>query len=59
MRDAFSSYHPAVNFLYFTLVLLFSMFFMHPVCLGVSLVCAFIYSIYLKGKKAIRFNFLY
>ncbi|ATW27563.1 energy-coupling factor transporter transmembrane component T [Candidatus Formimonas warabiya] len=59
MCDTFSSYHPAVNFLYFTLVLLFSMFFTHPVCLGISLVCAFVYSIYLNGKKAIRFNFLY
>ena len=27
-RDAFSGYHPAVNFLYFGLVLVFTMFFM-------------------------------
>ncbi len=56
MRDTFSTYHPAVNFLYFTLVLLLSMFFMHPVCLGISLLCAFCYSVYLKGKKALRSN---
>ena len=33
--DTFSRCHPAVNFLYFTLVLVFSMFFMHPVSLAV------------------------
>ena len=32
-RDAFSSYHPVINFMYFALVLVFSMFFMHPVSL--------------------------
>ncbi|QHI73878.1 DUF4430 domain-containing protein [Aminipila terrae] len=56
--DAFSSYHPFVNFLYFALVLFFSMVLMHPVCLTVSLIAAFWYSIYIKGKKAARFNFL-
>lgn len=59
MRDAFSSYHPAVNFLYFTLVLLFSMFFMHPVCLGISLFCAFSYNTYLKGKQTVSISFKY
>lgn len=55
--DAFSSYHPFVNFLYFALVLIFSMVLMHPACLIISLVSAFIYSIALKGKKAVKFNF--
>jgi energy-coupling factor transport system permease protein len=59
MKDEFSTYHPAVNFLYFTLVLLFSMFFMHPICLGISLICAFCYSLYLNGKKALRISFKY
>ncbi len=57
MKDAFSTYHPLVNFLYFAFVFAFSMVFMHPVCLAVSLICGFIYSISLKGKKALRFNF--
>lgn len=56
---AFGGYHPAINFLYFTLVLLFSMFFMHPVCLLISLIGAFTYSIKLNGKRALRFNLLY
>jgi energy-coupling factor transport system permease protein len=58
-KDTFSGYHPVVNFLYFTLVTLFSVIFMHPVCLLISLFSAFVYSIYLNGKKAAKFNFLY
>lgn len=58
-RDTFSSYHPIVNFLYFGLVLAFSMIFMHPACLVISFICAFIYSINLNGLKSIRFNLRY
>ena len=57
--NTFKTYHPIVNFAYFTFVIVFSMFFMHPVCLGISLFCSFAYSILLNGKKAARFNFLY
>lgn len=52
-RDAFSSCHPIVNFLYFGLVLLFSMCFTHPICLGVSLVAALTYGVSLRGCKAV------
>ena len=55
-RDTFSSFHPIINFLYFSLVLVFSMFFMHPVSLMISLVCALIYAINLNGRKAVRFS---
>lgn len=58
-RDTFSSYHPLVNFLYFALVLVFTMFFMHPVSLTISLGCAIAYNIDLSGKKAVRFSLLY
>ena len=57
-RDTFSGYHPTINFLYFVLVLTFSMFFMHPVCLVISFACAFTYSVYLSGKKALKFGAL-
>jgi energy-coupling factor transport system permease protein len=57
--NSFKTYHPIINFMYFTFVILFSMFFMHPVCLIISLICSFIYSVLLNGKKAIKFNFLY
>ena len=58
-KDTFSSYHPAVSMLYFVLVIGLTMFLNHPVCLGISLVGALVYSIYLKGKKAVRFNLVY
>lgn len=53
-RDTFFGYHPAVNFLYFGLVLLFSMFFTHPICLLISFAAAQSYAIYLNGFKAVR-----
>ena len=57
--NEFKAYHPIVNFIYFVLVIGFSMFFMHPLCLFISLVCAFLYSVILKGKKAIKDNLIY
>lgn len=57
-RDAFSGYHPVINFLYYGLVLLFSMFLMHPAYLAVSLLGAVCYSVWLKGRKAVRFAVL-
>ena len=56
MTDAFCGYHPSVNFLYFAAAIGFSMFFMHPVCLLISLICAFCYSLYLHGKKALSIS---
>lgn len=54
-KDAFGNCHPVVNFAYFGLVIGFSMFLMHPVCLLVSLVGAVCYYVKLKGGKALRF----
>ncbi|MEK4103228.1 energy-coupling factor transporter transmembrane component T [Paenibacillus sp. FSL R10-2791] len=59
MKDSFSTLHPFVNFLYFVVVLLFSMVFMHPIFQVIALISAVAYSIMLKGKKGIRFNLLY
>lgn len=56
-RDAFSACHPAVNFAYFLLVLLFSMCWMHPVCLAVSLVGATAYALSLRGRAAVLRQF--
>ena len=58
IKDTFSTYHPIVNFVYFTFIFVFTMFFMHPICLGISLVCGFVYLIYLKGKKVAFFKFM-
>lgn len=49
MRAAFADRHPAVNFLYFLLVLGFGMFCMHPVFLAVSLACALLCGRVLRG----------
>ncbi|MHB8061903.1 MAG: energy-coupling factor transporter transmembrane component T, partial [Ruminiclostridium sp.] len=59
MKDTFSAFHPIVNFTYFTAVILFSMFFMHPIFLGIALMNAFAYSVLLKGKSAVKFNVFY
>lgn len=48
-KDVLSACHPAVSFLYFTLVLVFSMFWMHPVCLAISLAGAVCYVLTLRG----------
>ncbi len=58
-RDAFSGCHPLVNFLYFALVLAFTMCLTHPVFQAVSLVSALAYAVYLNGKKAVRASLLY
>ncbi len=57
--NEFKNYHPAVNFLYFTAVIAFAMFLMHPACLVISFVCSFAYSVMLNGKKAVKFNLLF
>lgn len=41
-----------MNLAFFAAVLLFSMFNMHPVCLGISLVCSLSNALYLSGRKA-------
>lgn len=54
----FKNYHPSVNFLYFAAVIVFSMVFMHPVCLLISLICGFVYSGMLGGKKTVKLNLM-
>jgi len=58
-KDTFAGFHPAVNMLYFACVIGFSMFFMHPINLAISLICAFAYAIYLNGKRAIKFGLFF
>ena len=54
MTDAFSKLHPIVNFIFFVFVLVLSMFVMNPVCLALSLVCAFVNAVYLNGIKTVK-----
>lgn len=51
MKERFSSFHPIVNITYFMVVLLITMFLMHPVIICISLLNGFIYLIHLKGIK--------
>ena len=53
-QDAFAACHPAVNFLYFILVIGCSMFVMHPVFLFLSCLGGMAYYIYLKRWKAFK-----
>ena len=57
--NEFKTYHPIVNFVYFAFVIGFSCVFMHPICLVISLLSGFIYSVMLKGRKAIKTNLIY
>ena len=56
MKDRFGHYHPLVNFLYFTLVIGFSMALNHPLAQGISLVCATLYAVQTEGRKAVLFT---
>lgn len=58
MRE-FKTYHPIVNFTYFLFVIGFSCSFLHPVCLGISLLSGFTYSAMLKGRKKAFKNLIY
>ena len=51
--NEFKNYHPAVGLAYFAAVIGLAMVLMHPVCLLISLVCAFIWSVMLDGKRRI------
>ena len=57
--NEFKTYHPIVNYIYFVFVIGFSMFFMHPICLAISLISAFTYSVMICGKGKIKFNLIY
>ena len=49
--DAFSGYHPLINFTYFTIVIGLSMFYMHPVFLALSLALSLIHILRLMNWR--------
>ena len=53
--DAFSQYHPAVNFVFFVAVIAFTVVIQHPVYLAAGFVAGLCYYLLLKGKQALRF----
>jgi energy-coupling factor transport system permease protein len=56
MKMGFEKCHPAVNFIYFATVIAGMIVFQHPIFLGISFVCAFVYSVKRNGWKALVFN---
>lgn len=52
----FDSYHPMINFIYFTAAIACTVCFHHPVFLAISFACAFLYSVKLNGWKNLLLN---
>ncbi len=57
-NDCFSTYHPFVNFLYFAVVLVVTMFMLHPYFLAIGFSASLTYSIYLNRSGAVKFNLI-
>jgi len=56
--NEFKTYHPITTLLYFLFVIGFAMFFMHPVCLGISLFSALLCSA-VQSKGGIKKDLVY
>ncbi|MBO4898232.1 MAG: energy-coupling factor transporter transmembrane protein EcfT [Clostridia bacterium] len=54
-QNEFKTFHPIVNFIYFLFVICFSVTFMHPVCLGFSLIGSMLYTYFLGSGKKLLF----
>lgn len=54
MKHVFAAYHPLVNFAFFALALLFSMCWLHPASIAVSLAGALACSVSLRGWEAVK-----
>ncbi len=57
IRNHFTSLHPAVSFIYFTATIFFSLFFLHPIQLGISLAGSFACFARLNRGKAVHYLF--
>ena len=56
--NEFKTYHPVINLVYFSCVIAFSVFFMHPLCLMISLFSSLTYFAVLKGRHALQKSIL-
>lgn len=52
----FEACHPAVNLIYFVAVIYGALAFSHPVYLAIGYACAFAYSVWREGKRALVFD---
>lgn len=55
MKESFCSYHPVISFLHFFIIILITMFFMHPIILLISLISSISCLLTIKGKEALKF----
>ena len=53
-RDGFSSFHPAVNFLFFAGAIGFGVVIQHPAYLAAGVVCGLVYYLLLHGWKGLK-----
>ena len=58
-HNEFSEYHPWVNMVYYVLVIGITMFSMSPWFLAATFILAWMYSLLLKGRQALRLNLLF
>ncbi len=58
-NDSFSGYHPIVNLMYFICAIGYALAFTNPVCLGISFIGAFVYSVILRGQRGFITNLKY
>lgn len=58
-KSYFAGCHPAVNLIYFVLVIGMTMFSTDPFFLAATLLFSWIYSVLLMGKKAVKLNLLF
>ena len=54
----FESYHPVINLIYFVYVIVCTVLFRHPFFVLCSFLSSFIYSVKLKGRKALILNII-
>ena len=52
----FDSYHPLINFIYFSATVIFTVIFDYPVFVALSYISSFAYSVKLRGRNAAMFN---
>ena len=50
--DAFSKYHPAVNFIFFIGAIVAGMLILHPAYVVACIICSALYYVLLRGRKA-------
>ncbi|MGF6376440.1 energy-coupling factor transport system permease protein [Clostridiales Family XIII bacterium PM5-7] len=58
-NSEFSTYHPIVNVVYFILTVGITMFSLSPLFLAATYVMAWVYSVLLKGKEAVKLNLIF